>query len=340
MIELIAIRQIRHACGSIETGQVFIADEHEAERYIKRGDALRAYEYEQRPWSGRGFWSVTPEWKGETVAIVAGGPSLTSEQVEQVKPVDVHETSLGSESRSFGVDRVIAINNAAQLAPWADILYFCDDRWYVWHRVEVDAFKGIRVTLENLKLQNEIEVRCLRDYGVTGFAPRNDGVTNGRNSGYQALHLAALLGAARVLLLGFDMRQVDGRMHWHKEHPIGTPPNIFKSWIDAFDTLKPELQRRGVEVINCSPQSALTAFPLMSLADALHPHGNDQGQHTDVTPEHSAPIVPLLIEPTPVHQEAVIEPEPHEGSFGGAGATGEWSAPDVLPDSPVTPSSD
>lgn len=254
MIRLIAIRQILSGCGSIEAETAFLADDREAARLIKAGDAMPEHQAAARPYSGKGYWTIKPEWKGATAVIVAGGPSVTTEQIDQLGKSDL---------------KVIVVNNAATLVPWADMLYFCDDRWYDWHKDLVRNFGGMRVTLENIRLQSELEVRCVRDYGVTGFAPKSDGVMNGRNGGYQALHIAAWLGAARVLLLGFDMRAIDGQMHWHDEHPIRTPATIFDGWLSCFESLAPELQKRGVEVINCSPGSALKVFPHITLAAAL-----------------------------------------------------------------------
>lgn len=149
------------------------------------------------------------------------------------------------------------------------MLYFCDRRWYEWHKPAVDMFEGLRVTLENLTLQADLAVESLRDYGPTGMPPSNDGVTNGRNSGFQALQLAIWLGAKRILLLGFDMKEKDGRAHWHAEHPIPTPGNIYGSMIECFNGIAPELKKRGIEVINASPDSALKCFPKMTVAEAL-----------------------------------------------------------------------
>jgi hypothetical protein len=50
-----------------------------------------------------------PDWTGETVAVVGGGPSLTLEQVRLV--------GIG---RFAGRCKVIAVNSAAFLAWWAD----------------------------------------------------------------------------------------------------------------------------------------------------------------------------------------------------------------------------
>lgn len=319
MMKLVALRQIRSGTGTIEKGQPFDADEHLGLRWIDEGAAMSAAAYSTRPWDGRGYWRVTPDWQGETVAILGGGPSLTPEQIDVLGNSDPDT-------------RTIAINNAIELAPWADILYFCDDRWYEWHKEAVHAFGGMRVTLENLKLQNEIEVRSLRDYGVAGFAPKPDGVTNGRNSGYQALHLAAWLGVKRVLLLGYDMREVNGRMHWHDEHPVATPANIFPGWIAAFDALAPILEARGVEVINCTPDSAVKAFKTMTLEAALAPAMHeqpaapapDEAKLALFSEENPVPIK-WTFPPVPEAQPGSPAAEPERGGeFGGAGASSRW----------------
>lgn len=130
-------------------------------------------------------------------------------------------------------------------------------------------FEGLRVTLENLTLQADLAVESLRDYGPTGMPPNNDGITNGRNSGFQALQVAVWLGAKRILLLGFDMKAKDGRVHWHDEHPVATPGNVFGSMIECFVGIAPELKQRGIEVINCTPDSALRCFPVMPVQEAL-----------------------------------------------------------------------
>mgnify|MGYP001617909464 CR=1 FL=1 len=61
------------------------------------------------------FWRVEEEWRGQTAAILGGGPSLTLGQCETVRVAGC---------------RVIAVNNAYELAPWADILYFADRHWW------------------------------------------------------------------------------------------------------------------------------------------------------------------------------------------------------------------
>ena len=215
------------------------------------------------------FWKVPRMWEGETVAILAGGHSLTQAQVDYVK----------------GKCKVIAINSSYLLAPWADLLYFCDDRWYTQcghkDRKEFKEFNGIKVTLRNLSMPEDI--MKLDHRGGTGLCLESDGLMTGSNSGYQCMGLAFHLGANRQLLLGYDMKIVNGKSHWHGghkkdiEHSSGNRPDhvvlAYKTleftMLPKFLTIVEPLEKAGIEVINCTPDSALECFPKASLFDIL-----------------------------------------------------------------------
>lgn len=70
-------------------------------------------------------------------------------------------------------------------------------------------------------------------------------------------------GVSRLLLLGYDMKPG----HWHGNHPGALNKQApFHDWLKRFRDAAPELE---MEVINCTPGSALDAFPRMSLENAL-----------------------------------------------------------------------
>ncbi|MFQ5954709.1 MAG: hypothetical protein ACE5JZ_06580 [Kiloniellales bacterium] len=169
--------------------------------------------------------------------------------------------------------RVIAINDAYLLAPWADVLYFCDCRWFEWHaeRPEFQAFKGLKVTLDEEVPKRHPDIKGVRNTGRDGLEMAPTGIRTGRNGGYQAINLAVHLGAARIVLLGYDMKPAaDGRTHWHGGHPVPLKETVFqRAMLPCFATLVRPLQELGVEVINATPDSALTTFPKRRLEDAL-----------------------------------------------------------------------
>lgn len=93
----------------------------------------------------------------------------------------------------------------------------------------------------------------------------------GGNSGFQALNLAVQFGAKRIILVGFDMR-LDLGVHWHGPHGKGlnNPRDIlFASWRDALNGAAASLAGLGVEILNASPVSALTAYPIVDLREAI-----------------------------------------------------------------------
>lgn len=105
---------------------------------------------------------------------------------------------------------------------------------------------------------------------VNGVIRQGCGPGVGGNSGAQALGLAVLFGAAHVLLLGYDMSLRGNQTHWHGHHGKGLNnprPGSLAGWAKGFEVLAREL--RGVDVINCSRQTAITAFPRASLEECL-----------------------------------------------------------------------
>lgn len=87
----------------------------------------------------------------------------------------------------------------------------------------------------------------------------------GGNSGYQAVNLAFLFGAARIILLGFDMQRTNDQPHFFGKHPYhgdkSTPSkDLLKDWVKKFKVLAKDLEAEQVEVINATRETALTCF--------------------------------------------------------------------------------
>ena len=206
------------------------------------------------------FWPAPRLWAGETVVCIGGGPSLTPEQVNTCR----------------GRARVIAINDALFLAPWADLHYVCDRRWiHDWHGDDkrVLAFKGLKVTLDRALAESVPGWKLVENddkQGRDGLCAASTGVKTGRNSGYQVINLAVHLGVSRILLLGYDMRAVGDKTHWFGGHPVKCSPTVFeRTMLPGFPTLVEPLKALGVEIVNCTPGSAIEAFPKQEITDAL-----------------------------------------------------------------------
>jgi len=95
-------------------------------------------------------------------------------------------------------------------------------------------------------------------------------IASGGNSGYQAINLAYMLGAERIILLGFDMQKTGGKAHWHGDHiaGLGNAENV-SGWVKNFDALAKDLELLGVEVINCSRETALKCFKRALITEVI-----------------------------------------------------------------------
>lgn len=200
------------------------------------------------------YAAVKRRFPRETFAILASGPSLTRDDVDFCR----------------GRARVLAIKHTIEWAPWADVLYSCGSdhgQWWQRHGDQLTDYKGLRYTLDP-KASKWASV--LKNTGITGLETKRNGLRTGKNSGYQAINVAVHLGASRILLLGYDMApDAQGRDHFFGAHWHGSRPP-FSAFRDLFPTIVKPLRAAGVTVVNCTPGSALTCFPMMPLRDALH----------------------------------------------------------------------
>lgn len=88
------------------------------------------------------------------------------------------------------------------------------------------------------------------------------------NSGAQAINLAYLMGATRIILLGYDMGAT-GQSHWFGSHPKGLNNGNYAGYVRNFTKLAADLRYEGVEVINCTRTTALTQFPRAELSSII-----------------------------------------------------------------------
>lgn len=195
-----------------------------------------------------------PDWSGETCVIVASGPSAADVPLGLAK----------------GKARCITINSSWRLAPWADMLFAADYRW--WKSVNgCPEFTGIKAT---------IDARAAREWGINRLHSTNANIVQlhrrgsigwGGNSGFCALNLAANLHCKRILLVGYDLR-IDAGLHWHGPHGEGLRnPTEAKLgvWRKAIDSAAKALAGAGIEVVNCSLVSALQSYKKKPFNEAL-----------------------------------------------------------------------
>lgn len=193
---------------------------------------------------------IKQKWKNETVVCIASGPSLDTDDIDYIRDKDC---------------RVIAINDNYKIAPFADVLYACDYKWWKWHE-GAPEFEGEKWSIDRKAVQEWTDINYVSGSGGTGLSTESDKIITGSNSGYQAINLAYLFGANRVILTGYDMCfGKDGRSHWFGDHPDNVRSN-YSAWLKLFDNIKTQ---GLVEVINCTRNTALQSFPIKPLREVL-----------------------------------------------------------------------
>lgn len=156
-------------------------------------------------------------------------------------------------------------------------MYACDARWWDHHEpIEFAGEKWTQLPLNEPALHTQ-QMAVIEKYGLRsiqgghGSGLGEPHIHYGSNSGYQAINLAYLWGAAEIILLGYDMQATGGKQHWFGDHPDG-PMKVqshYDSWMTDYSRLADGLARAGVEVINCSRATALTCFRQAVLEEVL-----------------------------------------------------------------------
>lgn len=199
-----------------------------------------------------------PQWRNRTVFCLASGPSLTREDVELVRDSG-HPT--------------IVTNTTFRLAPWADVLFGFDARWWMTK----DPATGLTPAQETERMfhgRRFSRSALAANVGVESLHASSWFRGSG-NSGSCAISLAVSAGAHRVVLLGFDCTFApDGRRHWHGDHPPGLGNCLsIARWPLQFTRVKRQADAARCGVINCSRRTALDMFRRQPLEDVLREIG-------------------------------------------------------------------
>jgi hypothetical protein len=198
------------------------------------------------------YGKLHQDLKGQSVYLVAGGPSL--------KNFDF--------SRLVGKN-VIAINKAFMYVPEFSYLYWTDSRFYNWYKAEIDQLKCKKITTAKNPNLTEDVLLIKNSGGRIIDLDSPDKLTAGNNSGFGAISLALKLGASTIYLLGYDMGFTGSQTHFHEGYPSTTAnKNIYKSMMKYFEE-NASIIKSTAQVYNTSDKSNLTCFDYLPLDKAL-----------------------------------------------------------------------
>jgi hypothetical protein len=166
--------------------------------------------------------------------------------------------------------------------PDAELLHGCNWQWWASRWETVKHLPADKWTT-NGKAAAEFDINWIAEVNKPGLSTDPDLLHHGHSSGYQLLGMAYRAGAERILLLGYDMKYApdyDG-----KAKQIGSGPRHFfgeyepalQHWpsvmvqrgvhIELLDLYRSVAKQGLVEIVNCSPGSALTCFPNRDIRD-------------------------------------------------------------------------
>ena len=197
------------------------------------------------------------DWSGQVCVIVASGPSAKDEDLSKLKDKC----------------KFIVINNSWELAPWAEVLYASDGRWWSRNERVIREFAGLKYTQDRFAAQKWGLNLVAVTKGNYDLATEPGKIGVGGNSGFHAVNLACHFRPKRIVLVGYDMTSENG-LHWHPDHPRGTLSNpregSLKRWRRILDNVAPAIAGLGIECLNASAKSALEAYQKVPLMEAVN----------------------------------------------------------------------
>lgn len=190
----------------------------------------------------------------KTAICIASGPSLTKEDVEYCQ----------------GKGTIYAVKEAILLAPWADVMYAADTDYWHDYQERWSEFKGKKVTCCK-KSADKFNLDHVQVVGTKSFqwSLTPGKLASGGNSGFQALNMAVLDGADRVILLGYDYGydpKKDNKHWWEETHPRTSRDSNYKEWNKRLNKASKFIP---VPVINASRATAINCFKKMTIQEAL-----------------------------------------------------------------------
>ena len=160
-------------------------------------------------------WQIPADlWSGQTVAVLGAGPDMTAELAER--------------AREF---KTIAVNRAVKFAPHADMFVALDPHHPFWEAAQ--DFQGMKVC----------GIECDLDALYPGLLYETVRMGDShtiqiRNNALAAIRIAALAGASRIILLGFDPERYE-EVHAHTG---------FFGLVQGLAQIIDELQAQGIVV--------------------------------------------------------------------------------------------
>jgi hypothetical protein len=224
------------------------------------------------------IWQVPKMWEDGDVYILGGGPSVTKQF--NIPDAIVQEVVKGESPRVYSPymsflhnKHVIGINVSYLIGDWMDMVFFGDSNFLERNMQNLIKFPGIKCSCHHIVLPYNWIKYIPRDRRPRGISGNSKTVCWNGNSGAAAISVAAHAGAKRIILLGFDMHlDLNAKQHWHniyKRTPDPTKLHAlpFHRHLPGFPVIAHDAKIRGIEILNCCPDSAIECFKKINITD-------------------------------------------------------------------------
>lgn len=226
--------------------------------------------------------TIPRSYEGQTAVIVATGPSINGDQILKLRWAKMHNRI-----------KVITVNNAYQIAPFTDIQIACNDNWWEYYLAHDPLLKKLNADCwtRYKYIAKEHGIDYINSIVKDGLSTDPSVVHINHGSGPMAINFATLYGFKKLILLGHDMRYAkdyDGKSkkvgstprHYFGEYPKSMQhfPQSKNSvdeegkivgLIRTYEKMVDDLINMNVDVVNCTPNSALNCFRKSTLESEL-----------------------------------------------------------------------
>jgi hypothetical protein len=203
---------------------------------------------------------------GRTIACIATGPSFSPSQVEIAR-------SKGFVL--FGCNNIwLDVPDLAVL--WATNLQWWDHYW----SPRLEAYLAQKWTVSRPAAE-KYGLNWTDERNAPGLSTDPSVIHHGHGGGFSMLNLAYLMGASRIVLIGYDLRysqDYDGRNRQvgsAPRHYFGEYPPALQHWpsvqvrngvhVELVSLYESVAKQNAVEIVNCALSSALECFPKVAI---------------------------------------------------------------------------
>ena len=198
------------------------------------------------------LWIPSPVWEGQDVYLIGGGSSLSSFNWHLLK-----------DEFTIGINAAYILGKEI-----SKVVVFGDVQFFNEHSKGLEKYAGPVFT--NCEELLHSPYPFLYTMRRIPFGIHKDGLGWNNSTGAVAINLAILLGAKRIILLGYDGQAVSAeKWNWHQYQNKENRQELFCKFKEGFSYMMQDyrVKYKHIPIINVSDVSKLEHFPKVGIDD-------------------------------------------------------------------------